>query len=93
MRHKFLVHNKGDFVGIAVEDIDAGELVHGVYLDDDSSVDLIARNAVPLGHKIALVNAEPGQHVIEYGTSIGVAPEGFAKGDYVHTHNLRSARW
>jgi (2R)-sulfolactate sulfo-lyase subunit alpha len=31
--------------------------------------------------------------VIEYGTRIGIATQDISKGDYVHTHNIRSARW
>jgi hypothetical protein len=36
---------------------------------------------------------DPGADVIEYGVRIGRAPEGLAVGDYVHTHNIKSARW
>ena len=48
---------------------------------------------MPLGHKIAVETCEPGGAVIEYGVQIGKAPEGLEVGDYVHTHNLKSARW
>lgn len=48
---------------------------------------------MPLGHKIAVETCEPGAAVIEYGVQIGKAPEGLEVGDYVHTHNLKSARW
>jgi (2R)-sulfolactate sulfo-lyase subunit alpha len=48
---------------------------------------------VPLGHKIAVEDCEAGGDVTEYGARIGVAPDGFERGDYVHTHNLKSARW
>jgi len=49
--------------------------------------------AVPLGHKVALADLEPGATVVKYGTPIGTTPGGFRRGQYVHTHNLRSARW
>lgn len=49
--HGFLIHKRGDHVGVATSDIRSGERV------------------------------------------IGVAPDGFGRGDYVHTHNLKSARW
>jgi (2R)-sulfolactate sulfo-lyase subunit alpha len=91
--HKFLVHSPGDHVGVATADIEPGERVVGVVLDDQSRVEVEARGAVPLGHKLAIRTLEPGSTVLEYGTPIGVAPEGFAEGDYVHTHNLKSARW
>lgn len=91
--HKFLVHRRGDHVGVATSDIEAGERVIGVFMDDDSTVELDARGAIPLGHKIAIEPLAAGAEVIEYGTRIGRAPDGLAPGDYVHTHNIKSARW
>ena len=91
--HKFLVHKGGDHVGVATSDINAGEKVVGVYMDDDSTVEVSAHGDVPLGHKIAVADLDPDGAVIEYGVRIGKAPEGLKVGDYVHTHNLKSARW
>ena len=93
MKHKFLVHRRGDHVGVAVVDIDGGELVQGVCMDDDSTIDVEARDAVPLGHKIALVKLDPDAEVLEYGIPIGKTTAPLEPGAYVHTHNLRSARW
>ena len=91
--HKFLIHKRRDHVGVATSDIEVGESVVGVYMDDDSTVEVEARGSVPLGHKIVVEACEPGGAVIEYGVQIGKAPEGLQVGDYVHTHNLKSARW
>ena len=91
--HKFLIHKRGDHVGVATADIEDGEKVVGVFMDDDSTIEVGARGAIPLGHKIAIEEIAPGSEVLEYGIRIGRAPEGLAVGDYVHTHNLRSARW
>jgi (2R)-sulfolactate sulfo-lyase subunit alpha len=91
--HKFLIHKRGDHVGVATSDIEAGEKVVGIYMDDDSWVEVDARAAVPLGHKIAVEELDAQSEVMEYGIRIGRAPEGFRLGDYVHTHNLKSARW
>ena len=93
MKHKFLVHKRGDHVGVAVVDIAAGERVVGIHMDDDSPVEVEAVDPVPLGHKIAVAAAGDGDEVLEYGTRIGLATGGFAPGAHVHTHNLRSARW
>ena len=49
------------------------------------------RDDVPMGHKIALADIPKGSAVIKYGYPIGVATEDIKKGDFVHTHNLRSA--
>ena len=93
MSHKFLVHRRGDHVGVAVSDIEVGEHVQGVFMDDDSLVEVEALAGVPLGHKIAVASVAAEAAVVEYGVQIGTAPSGFVAGDYVHTHNLRSARW
>jgi (2R)-sulfolactate sulfo-lyase subunit alpha len=91
--HKFLIHKRGDHVGVATADIHAGEQVVGVFMDDDSQVTVEARAEIPLGHKIAIEPLGSGADVLEYGIPIGRAPAGFSVGDYVHTHNLKSARW
>jgi len=93
MRHKFLVHAPGDSVGVAVEPIAAGETVQGVVLEDNSTTTITAQDAVPLGHKIALVNLSAGDSVTKYGESIGRATAAIVPGQHLHVHNLKSARW
>ncbi len=91
--HAFLIHHHGDHVGVAVRDVAAGERAVAVYLDDDEAVEVDVVEAVPLGHKVAVADAAPGASVLKYGLPIGTSPQGFHAGEYVHTHNLRSARW
>ncbi len=93
MAHKFLIHRSGDHVGVATEPITAGETVIGVVMADDSTVEITALGDVPLGHKLAIEDVPPGGTVLKYGIPIGLSDDGLAVGDYVHTHNLRSARW
>jgi altronate hydrolase len=45
---------------------------------------------IPVGHKFALVKLEPNNEVIKYGYSIGKAIEPIHKGEWVHTHNLKT---
>jgi len=92
--HRFLVHRRGDHVGVAVEDIRRGEEISGVNMDDDTvTPGLSARDDIPLGHKVALRDIDAGAEVIEYGTRIGLARTRVSAGAHVHTHNLKSARW
>jgi (2R)-sulfolactate sulfo-lyase subunit alpha len=91
--HKFLIHKRGDHVGVATRDIDAGENVIGVYMDDDSTIEVKANRVIPLGHKIAIAGLNPNDSVLEYGLPIGYAPDGIEVGDYVHTHNIKTLRW
>ena len=74
-----------DGVAVALRPIAAGERVS---LGDRS---VVARQEVPAGHKIALVDFDVGAPVSKYGVQIGVASEPIAAGDWVHSHNLRTA--
>ena len=47
---------------------------------------------VPYGHKIALRDIAPGEHIMKYGECIGAASHPISKGDYVHVHNLNALR-
>ena len=47
---------------------------------------------VPYGHKIALRDIAPGEHIMKYGEGIGAASHPISKGDYVHVHNLDALR-
>ncbi|BCJ85598.1 UxaA family hydrolase [Effusibacillus dendaii] len=91
--HKFLIHKRGDHIGVATQDIAKGETVIGVHMDDDSTVEVQAKGNVPLGHKISIVSLHEGAQVIEYGHQIGLAKSDLVPGDYVHVHNIKSARW
>jgi len=88
----FLAHREGDAVAVAVRDLSPGT-VSGAYLDTDAEVEVDLRHEVPLGHKLALADVAAGAEVIEYGLPIGAASSEISRGDYVHTHNVRSIRW
>ena len=49
---------------------------------------LVTREAIPAGHKIALRAIRPGELVERYGQAIGRASQLIEAGDHVHTHNL-----
>ncbi|WP_069806987.1 UxaA family hydrolase [Vulcanisaeta thermophila] len=94
MSLKFVIHNKLDNVGVAIDDIKAGEDVMGVYIEDRSEGPrLRALNDIPLGHKIALRDIRAGERVIKYGRVIGVATRDIRAGEHVHIRNLKSLRW
>lgn len=91
--HKFLIHEKGDHVGVATSPIKDGEKVIGIIMNDNTEIELVAHGDIPLGHKIALVDLEEGQPVLKYGIQIGLTTKQWHTGDYVHTHNIKTARW
>ncbi len=88
----FLAHNEGDMVAVAVQDVAPGERTV-VYMDSDREMRLEALEAIPLGHKVALMDLAEGVEVIEYGVRVALTREPIKAGQLVHTHNVRSARW
>ncbi len=93
MSHSFLIHDDADDVGVAVTDLESSQDVTGVYMNSGKTVGLKSRDAIPLGHKIALRDLAEGADVVKYGVRIGRTSMTVQEGDYVHTHNLKSARW
>ena len=91
--HKALAHRRGDDVAVAVSPISAGEEIVVVYLDDDGEERVRAQADVPYGHKVALQPLTAGAPLTEYATQVGVATCDIQAGDYVHTHNVKTARW
>ncbi len=57
---------------------------------DNVGVTMTAMGEIPAGHKIALCDIENGEFVIKYGQIIGRATQPIKKGEWVHSHNLRS---
>jgi altronate hydrolase len=80
--------NALDSVAVAVDGLDAGE--SGQCLGFGQGETVLAREAVPRGHKIALAALAQGAPVIKYGLPIGVAKCAIPAGAWVHSHNLES---
>ena len=53
---------------------------------------LVALNAIPYGHKIAIQPIQKDEPIVKYGEKLGLASENIAQGAHVHVHNLESAR-
>jgi altronate dehydratase small subunit len=70
------------------------DLAAGVRLEPSvqGSEDVITREPIPFGHKVALVPIRTGEHVIKYGASIGIADGDIQPGHHVHVHNVKSVR-
>ena len=79
---KVIKINENDNVAVAVSAVIAGDEVTG---------GLVASENIPAGHKIALTDIPAGSPVIKYGYPIGTAAKDIKKGEWVHTHNLKTA--
>lgn len=88
-----MVHEKADSVGVATQDVKAGSLAEGLYMDSQEAVKVQALDDIPLGHKIALKDQAVGDTVIKYGEDIGKVVTAIKKGNHVHVHNLKTKRW
>lgn len=73
-----------DNVLTAIAPLEAGETV----LIEGVQAQLPAR--APLGFKIAARSIGKGEKIIKYGVPIGSATMDIARGEVVHTHNLKS---
>ena len=89
-----LVHDPRDNVGVVVvEGLEAGAEMLCVVTHDNSDFRLVARQAVPIGHKVALRDLKAGDTVIKYGQDIGRIVASVLEGEHVHVHNLKTKRW
>jgi (2R)-sulfolactate sulfo-lyase subunit alpha len=91
---QLLIHDRRDNVGVVVvEDLTSGTDMLCVITEDNSEIRARSNQDVPIGHKIALKDLAVGDTVIKYGEDIGKVVAPIAKGDHVHTHNLKTKRW
>jgi len=81
-----LIISERDNVATALEALEPGRAI------DVDHRNLIVREHIPPGHKVALTDINAGDAVIKYGSAIGLATAAIAKGTHVHTHNLSSSR-
>lgn len=58
---------------------------------DNVEVLLKPRGDVPAGHKLALRDIAEGEKIVKYGFPIGIAAKPIKKGEWVHTHNVKTA--
>ena len=69
-----------DNVAVALEPLKKGEEILGAVLNED----------VPAGHKFALRDIAENEDVVKYAFPIGHATRAIMKGDWVHTHNVKT---
>ena len=90
----FLVHSPKDNVGVVViEGLAAGTDMLGVITETDTTTKLAAKQDIPIGHKVALVDLRKGDTVIKYGEDVGRMVKDAKKGEHVHTQNMKTKRW
>jgi (2R)-sulfolactate sulfo-lyase subunit alpha len=90
----FVLHDPHDTVAVVVvEGVKAGAELTGWVMDDDRTVNLAARQDIPIGHKIALKDMAVGDTVMKYGIDMGKVVAPIQAGQHAHVHNIKTKRW
>ena len=90
----FVLHDPKDTVAVVVvEGVKAGQDLTGWIMDEDRTIALKAQQDIPIGHKLALKDYQPGETVIKYGVDIGKVVAPIAKGEHAHVQNIKTKRW
>ncbi len=80
----FIKINENDNVAVALEVIPADTVVNV------GGTEVTTVMEIPAGHKFALADLAEGVPVIKYGFSIGNTTAAVKKGEWIHTHNLKT---
>ena len=90
MKQEAVILNHKDNVATALCHLEAGDILQ--LRIGERTLEIKLRAQVPFGHKFSLAQMAPGSPVIKYGEVIGTSTETIQLGDYVHVHNVASAR-
>ena len=80
----FLRINSSDNIIISLRELNREETI----VDNYISIELL--DDIKPGHKIAVTDIRKGENVIKYGYPIGQATKDIKKGQWVHTHNIKT---
>lgn len=77
-----IIIDPSDNVATAIDTLEAGDVAQ----TDVGLIELI--QAIPFGHKFALVDIPRDAYVVKYGARIGRASADIRQGEHVHVHNV-----
>ena len=90
----FVLHDKRDTVAVVVvEGVKAGMELNGWIMDEDKMMNVLARQDIPIGHKVALKDMNTGDTVIKYGIDMGKVVAPIKAGEHAHVQNIKTKRW
>ena len=82
MKEAFIKIHPKDAVAVATQDAAKGTKV------TVGGTEVVLRQDIPFGHKVALRAIAAGEDVVKYGAVIGHATQPIQPGDWVHMHNM-----
>ena len=90
----FVLHDVKDTVAVVVvEGVKAGMEMQGWIMDADHMTNVVAKQDIPIGHKVALADMAPGDTVWKYGIDMGKVVAPIQAGQHAHVHNIKTKRW
>ena len=90
----FVLHDTKDTVAVVVvEGVKAGTEMQGWIMDADKMINVVARQDIPIGHKVALADMATGDTVWKYGIDMGKVVAPIKAGEHAHVHNIKTKRW
>jgi (2R)-sulfolactate sulfo-lyase subunit alpha len=78
---------------VVVEGVKAGMEMQGWIMDADRMTNVVAKQDIPIGHKVALADMAPGDTVWKYGIDMGKVVAPIKAGEHAHVHNIKTKRW
>lgn len=90
LKQQAVVLNPKDNVATALCHLEVGSILP--LKVGEQMLEIKLRAPVPFGHKFSLTQIAPGSPIIKYGEVIGTSTTAISPGDYVHVHNVVSAR-
>ena len=81
---RYLKINEADNVAIVLDDLAKGEVV------EVGGIQVTIVEDIAKGHKVALCDIAEGENVIKYGYPIGHATRLIVKGEWIHSHNVKT---
>ena len=85
-----LIDELKDTVAVVTESVPAGTVVS--FSSPKGEEKIIAKDDIPIYHKVARGRISKAEEVIKYGEVIGLAAREIDPGEWVHEHNLICAR-
>ena len=90
----FVLHDAKDTVAVVVvEGVKAGMELTGWIMDEDKTTNVVAKQDIPIGHKVALKNMSPSDTVWKYGIDMGKVVAPIKAGEHAHVQNIKTKRW
>ncbi|NYB76138.1 UxaA family hydrolase [Sedimentibacter hydroxybenzoicus DSM 7310] len=87
---RFMKMEREDTVATALEKTSKGEAAEIHDTNNNKIYSIIAKEDIPYGNKIALVDMKKGSNVIKYGGNTGECTQDIKTGYLVHVHNVKS---